>query len=146
MRRDAVERGCGALASALARPAWLARLIIGVPYVWLLLFFLLPFLIVVAMSLATRAMTAPPFAFARDFPFVDLENYRRLFEDSLYVRAFLISLGNAALATVFCLLLGYPMALGLDPRRAGAGATSCCCWSSCRSGPRSCCASMPGWG
>ena len=64
------------------------------------IFFLLPFLIVVAMSLATRAMTAPPFAFAPDFPFVDLANYRRLFEDSLYVRAFLVSLGNAALATL----------------------------------------------
>ena len=82
-------------------------------YLWLGIFFLLPFLIVVAMSLATRAMTAPPFAFAPDFPFVDLGNYRRLFEDSLYIRAFLVSLMNAALATVFTLLLGYPMALGL---------------------------------
>ena len=83
------------------------------PYLWLLIFFLLPFLIVVAMSLATRAMTAPPFAFGDELPFVDLANYARLFEDSLYVRAFLVSLGNAALATLFCLLLGYPMALGL---------------------------------
>ena len=90
-----------------------SRTIIGVPYLWLLVFFLLPFLIVVAMSLASRAMTAPPFAFAPDFPFVTLTNYARLLEDSLYVRAFLVSLGNAALATVFCLALGYPMALGL---------------------------------
>ena len=89
------------------------RTIIGVPYVWLAIFFLLPFLIVVAMSLATRAMTAPPFAFSDALPFVDLANYRRLFEDSLYVRAFLVSLGNAGLATLFTLLLGYPMALGL---------------------------------
>jgi putrescine transport system permease protein len=66
-----------------------------------------------AMSLATRAMTAPPFAFGPVFPFVSLANYSRLFEDSLYVRAFLVSLGNAALATFFCLALGYPMALGL---------------------------------
>ena len=94
------------------RKGW-GRTIIGVPYLWLLVFFLLPFLIVVAMSVATRAMTAPPFAFAADFPFVTLANYARLFEDSLYVRAFLVSLGNAALATLFCLLLGYPMALGL---------------------------------
>ena len=71
------------------------------------------------MSLATRAMTAPPFAFAPDFPFVTFANYARLFEDSLYLRAFLVSVGNAALATFFCLLLGYPMALGLDPGRAG---------------------------
>jgi putrescine transport system permease protein len=89
------------------------RTIIGVPYLWLLVFFLLPFLIVVAMSLAMRAMAAPPFAFADAFPYVTLANYARLFEDSLYVRAFLVSLGNAGLATFFCLLLGYPMALGL---------------------------------
>ena len=48
--------------------------IIGVPCLWLLVFFLLPFLIVLAMSLATRAMTAPPFAFAPDLPFVTLAN------------------------------------------------------------------------
>ena len=52
------------------RAGW-RRTIIGVPYVWLGVFFLLPFLIVLAMSLATRAMTAPPFAFAPDFPFVE---------------------------------------------------------------------------
>ena len=94
------------------RDGW-RRSIIGIPYLWLGLFFLLPFLIVLAMSLATRAMTAPPFAFAPDWPFVDLVNYRRLFEDDLYLRAFLVSVGNALTATLFCLALGYPMALGL---------------------------------
>jgi len=94
------------------RDGW-RRGIIGIPYLWLGLFFLLPFLIVLAMSLATRAMTAPPFAFAPDWPFVDLVNYRRLFEDDLYLRAFLVSVGNALTATLFCLALGYPMALGL---------------------------------
>lgn len=100
------------LARWFDREGW-RRTIIGIPYAWLLFFFLLPFLIVVAMSLATRAMTAPPFAFGETFPFVTLVNYARLLHDSLYVRAFLVSLGNAAVATVCCLLLGYPMALGL---------------------------------
>ena len=94
------------------RTGW-SDLIIGLPYLWLGLFFLLPFLIVVAMSVATKTPTAPPFSFGGDHPWVNLGGYARLFGDALYVRAFLISLGNAATATVFCLLLGYPMALAL---------------------------------
>ena len=98
--------------------AWFDRngwsdLIIGLPYVWLILFFLLPFLIVVAMSVATKTPTAPPFSFGGEHPWINLGGYARLFGDALYVRAFLISLMNAATATVFCLLLGYPMALAL---------------------------------
>lgn len=87
--------------------------LIGLPGLWLVLLFLLPFLIVLSMSLAYRTMAAPPFGFGPYPPFINLENYARLFQDSLYLRALLVSLGNAALATVFCLLLGYPMALGL---------------------------------
>ena len=94
------------------RSGW-SDLIIGLPYVWLILFFLLPFLIVVAMSVATKTPTAPPFSFGGEHPWINLGGYARLFGDALYVRAFLISLMNAATATVFCLLLGYPMALAL---------------------------------
>lgn len=94
------------------RTGW-SDLIIGLPYLWLVLFFLLPFLIVVAMSVATKTPTAPPFSFGGEHPWVNLGGYARLFGDALYVRAFLISLGNAATATFFCLLLGYPMALAL---------------------------------
>jgi putrescine transport system permease protein len=89
------------------------KLIIGVPYIWLIVFFFLPFLIVLAISVATRTPTAPPFGFGGDVPLVNFTGYARLFQDDLYVRAFLTSLGNAAVATVFCLLIGYPMALGL---------------------------------
>ncbi|NBZ88174.1 ABC transporter permease [Stagnihabitans tardus] len=88
-------------------------LIIGLPYLWLALFFLVPFLIVVAMSVATKTPTAPPFSFGGEHPWVNLETYQRLVSEPLYLRAFLISLMNAAGTTVFCLLLGYPMALGL---------------------------------
>jgi putrescine transport system permease protein len=94
------------------RTGW-SDLIIGLPYVWLILFFLLPFLIVVAMSVATKTPTAPPFSFGGEHPWINLGGYARLFGDALYVRAFLISLMNAATATFFCLLLGYPMALAL---------------------------------
>jgi len=94
------------------RRGW-SDLIIATPYVWLILFFFLPFLIVLAMSFATRTPTAPPFSFGGEHPLINLEGYARLFQDSLYIRAYLTSVGNALLATLFCLLIGYPMALGL---------------------------------
>jgi putrescine transport system permease protein len=94
------------------RTGW-RSLLVGTPYVWLLAFFFVPFLIVVAMSLAMRAGQSPPFAFLDTWPYVRFDNFARLFEDDLFVRSFFISLYNAAIATVLCLLLGYPMALCL---------------------------------
>ena len=94
------------------RRGW-SDIVIAAPYVWLLIFFLIPFLIVVAMSFATRTPTAPPFGYGGENPLLNLEGYVRLFTDALYLRAFLTSLLNAALAMVLCLLIGYPMALGL---------------------------------
>ncbi|MDZ4138553.1 MAG: ABC transporter permease [Erythrobacter sp.] len=103
-------------ATALAR--WFHRrgwrdLIIGLPYLWLLLFFFLPFCLVLAISVATRTPTAPPFGYGGEHPLINLAGYARLFHDTLYIRAFLTSLTNAAGATVLCLAVGYPMALGL---------------------------------
>jgi len=94
-------------------------LIIAAPYLWLLVLFLMPFLIVLAMSVATRTPTAPPFGYGGENPVINLEGYARLFTDGIYVRSFLTSLVNASVATVFCLLIGYPMALGLT--RIGPG-------------------------
>jgi putrescine transport system permease protein len=94
------------------RKGW-SDLVIGLPYAWLLIFFLIPFLIVVGMSFATRTSTAPPFGFGGENPLVNLTGYARLFSDTLYIRAFVTSLVNAAGAMVLCLLIGYPMALGL---------------------------------
>jgi putrescine transport system permease protein len=88
-------------------------LIIGIPYVWLLTFFLLPFVIVIAMSLARRAELSPPIAFLDEWPWIRGDNFARLFSDSLYIRAYLTSIWNAGVATFFCLLIGYPMALGI---------------------------------
>lgn len=94
------------------RRGW-SDLIIALPYGWLLMLFLLPFLIVLAMSLGSQAPTAPPIAYGGDYPLINTRGYLRLFTDDLYIRSFLISLMNAGLATVLCLTLGYPMALGL---------------------------------
>ena len=94
------------------RRGW-SDMVIGLPYAWLLTFFLIPFLIVVGMSFATRTSTAPPFGFGGENPLVNLTGYGRLFTDTLYIRAFVTSLTNAAGAMVLCLLIGYPMALGL---------------------------------
>ncbi len=100
------------LARWFQRRGW-SQMIIGVPYLWLCLFFLLPFLIVVAMSFATRTPTAPPFGYGGENPILNLTGYARVFTDALYLRALLTSLLNAAVATALCLLIGYPMALGL---------------------------------
>ncbi len=94
------------------RRGW-SGVLIGAPYLWLLLFFLVPFLIVVAMSVATRTSTAPPISFGGERPLVNVESYARVFGDALYLRAFLTSLVTAGLATLLCLLIGYPMALAL---------------------------------
>ncbi len=94
------------------RRGW-SDIVIGAPYVWLLIFFLIPFLIVLAMSFATRTATAPPFGFGGANPMFNLTGYARLFTDALYLRAFVTSLGNASVAMVLCLCIGYPMALGL---------------------------------
>jgi putrescine transport system permease protein len=94
------------------RRGW-SDIVIAAPYIWLLLFFLIPFLIVVAMSVATRTPTAPPFGYGGENPVLNFEGYQRLFTDALYVRAFLTSLMNAAIAMILCLAIGYPMALGL---------------------------------
>ncbi|WP_421692939.1 ABC transporter permease [Aestuariivirga sp.] len=94
------------------RKGW-SDTLIGAPYIWLLLFFLLPFLIVIAMSLATKTSTAPPISFGGEYPLVSWDGYVRALTDGLYLRALLTSLAIAAIATLFCLLIGYPMALGL---------------------------------
>lgn len=91
---------------------WIA-LLIGLPYVWLVVWFLLPFMIVVVMSVATNTPTAPPFSFGGEHPWINWEPFSRVLTDGLYLRAFLTSVTNAALSAFLCLLIGYPMALGL---------------------------------
>ncbi|MCC7017355.1 MAG: ABC transporter permease subunit [Rhodospirillales bacterium] len=96
-------------------------LVIAPPYLWLLVFFGLPFLIVLKISFAEPVMGIPPytplFARAPDGSLAwaaTATAYATLFGDGLYVRAFLNSLRIAALATLAALLIGYPMAYGLS--------------------------------
>lgn len=89
------------------------QLVIAIPFGWLFLFSFIPFVIVLAMSMAVRTDTSPPFSFIGQSPFMNSENFLRLVGDSLYIRAFLTSIWNASIATLLCLLIGYPMALAL---------------------------------
>jgi putrescine transport system permease protein len=85
------------------------RFVIALPFAWLIIFFLLPFALVLAIALGTNAPdSAPPVALG-----FSLENFKLLFTDDLYVAAWLSSLRIAATATLVCLLLGYPMAYAI---------------------------------
>jgi putrescine transport system permease protein len=82
--------------------------VIALPYGWLALFFLLPFAIVATISLGEPAIGVPPYRLG-----AHTANYALLWEDALYRRAYANSLLFAALATFFCLLIGYPMAYAI---------------------------------
>ena len=77
--------------------------VIGVPYVWLLAFFLLPFLVVARISVAEMEG-------ARIGGGIHLDNYLALAQDSLYLRTYVSSLLYAAVTTLLCLVIGYPFA------------------------------------
>jgi putrescine transport system permease protein len=95
---------------------WL-RWVLVTPYAWLLLFFLAPFFIIVKISLADPIVAMPPFSALIDWAAtgweriqITLDNYLFLFEDRYYSIIYLNSLKMAAISTLLCLLLGYPMA------------------------------------
>lgn len=96
------------------------RFVIGVPYFWLLLFFLAPFAIVLKISFATPIVAQPPFTQLFDFGtdashwlLATWDNYRFLTEDNLYWVSYFKSIKIAAISTFICLLVGYPMAYGI---------------------------------
>ncbi len=84
--------------------------VIAVPYIWLLLFFLAPFLIVFGISFADIAIQIPPFTFDAG---LDLDNYALLTRDALYWRSYLSSIQIAGLSTLMTLAVGYPIAYGM---------------------------------
>jgi putrescine transport system permease protein len=93
--------------------------VLALPYAWLALFFLAPFLIVLKISLAESAIGIPPYTPLLDTGpagtglQVSLDNFALLASDSLYIRAWLNAVGFAAAATGIALLLGYPMAYAI---------------------------------
>ncbi len=97
------------------------RLVIAVPYLWLLLFFVAPFLIVLKISFSEVQIAMPPYAplvqWAADAKRLvlsfNLNNYLFLLTDDLYVSTFLYSAKVAAISTLFCLAAGYPMAYAI---------------------------------
>ena len=105
--------------SPQASPArWL---VVAVPYLWLLLFFAAPFLIILKISLSDTAIAMPPYtpvfdgfgALGSFFSQLDFENYSFLSEDPLYLSSYVSSLRIAFISTLLLLLIGYPMALAM---------------------------------
>ena len=97
------------------------RLVISLPYLWLLLFFAIPFLIVLKISFAEFSpLGRPPYEpilrFLEDGA-VQLKlmfgSYTYLLHEPLYVSAWLYSVKVALFSTMLCLLLGYPMAYAI---------------------------------
>jgi putrescine transport system permease protein len=100
------------------------RLVIAIPYAWLLVLFLVPFFIVFKISLSETAIAMPPyspaFSFAHGFAGfweqvkqLGFDNYVWLTEDNLYLLSYLSSVKIAAISTLLTLILGYPIAYGI---------------------------------
>src|SRR6516165_10999953 len=98
-----------------------ARLVVLVPYLWLALFFLVPFLIVLKISLSAPAIAQPPYTPVLDlargwqglrafFAALALDNYSLLASDLLYVASYFKSLEIAVVSTLLLLILGIPLA------------------------------------
>ena len=99
-------------------------ILIFIPYLWLLLFFLAPFLIVLKISLSDTVIAQPPYSPVLDlsrgiaglrefFSGLDFESFVWLTEDSLYTNAFLSSLKIASISTILALLVAFPLAYGM---------------------------------
>ena len=96
------------------------KLVLMVPFVWLLIFFLAPFLIVLKIAFAEAVIKSPPFT-----PMIEwvdegimnirvvIDNFAYLWEDDLYVNTYLNSVKISSVSTIFCLLIGYPMAYAI---------------------------------
>ena len=106
---------------ARAGGGWLGRgSVIASPYLWLLFFFLVPFVIVLKISVAEVQLAIPPYTPLFAWPeggsfelFAVGDNYRLLIEDSLYIRAYANSLKIAAISTAIALLVGFPIAYAM---------------------------------
>jgi putrescine transport system permease protein len=99
-------------------------LVIAIPYSWLLAFFLIPFVIVLKISFAESDIAQPPYTALWEWVEgqylniqVNVGNYRYLLDDALYWKAYLNSAKIAAISTLLCLLIGYPMAYGIARAR-----------------------------
>jgi putrescine transport system permease protein len=92
-------------------------IVIAIPVLWLMVFFVIPFFVVAKISLSETALAVPPYLPLYEWTddgalsiTLNFANYRFLLEDALYVTAYLNSIKIALVSTVFALLIGYPMA------------------------------------
>jgi putrescine transport system permease protein len=95
-------------------------LVVVLPYMWLLLFFVIPFVIVLKISFSDIDLAIPPYKPLLEWVGknslaikLNFNNYAFLFTDRLYLNAFLNSIKVAFISTVLCLVVGYPMAYGI---------------------------------
>jgi putrescine transport system permease protein len=109
------------LVSTLKRWGQPRNLVIGVPYLWLLAFFAIPFVIVLKISFSWMQPIQPGYApllewveeTRRLVVTFNFDNYQVLLRESLYLDTFLYSVKVAAVSTFWCLLIGYPMAYAI---------------------------------
>jgi putrescine transport system permease protein len=101
---------------------WGGLAVVAAPYLWLLLFFAAPFLIVAKIAFSIAAEGVPPYAPLLEWSAegwvalkLNLVNLQTLFADDFYVGAYLRSLRVAAVSALLCLLLGFPIALAIAP-------------------------------
>jgi putrescine transport system permease protein len=103
---------------------WSAKGIVLLPYLWLVIFFLAPFVIVLKISLSQTALAQPPYVplfdatagWAGLMDFVSqlsADSFRLLSSDSIYLLSYLKSLQVAAISTIVLLAVGYPIAYGM---------------------------------
>ncbi len=95
-------------------------LVVVLPYVWLLLFFVVPFVIVLKISFSDIDLAIPPYKPLIEWTAknalaikINFNNYAFLFTDSLYLNALVNSIKVAFISTLMCLAVGYPMAYGI---------------------------------
>jgi putrescine transport system permease protein len=123
-REEAVAAGQGRSIVGRAVNAVVSRLVILVPYLWLLFFFLVPFVIVFKISLSQTAISMPPYepvltlaegisGLLDQLRQLSFDNYIWLTEDALYFNAYVSSVVIAAISTFLTLLVGYPIAYGM---------------------------------
>lgn len=132
MAQAVQETLSGATAGRSAEPglasrivaAIIGRAVILVPYLWLLIFFLVPFGIVFKISLSQTTIAMPPYTpvfnwddgisgFLANLRELSFENYTWLLDDALYFNAYVSSVVIAGVSTFLALLIGYPLAYAM---------------------------------
>ena len=114
-----VQRGAHPVTAGHGERLWRCT-VVGIPYFWLLVFFAIPFAIILKISFADPLIGQPPFTPLYDADqgiYLTADNYRFLTEDDLYWVSYLKSIRIALVSTVLCLLLGFPMAYGIARAR-----------------------------